>query len=386
MRSTKHHFLIADTFVHDFVYMKRTSLYAAHSALGAKIIPFAGFEMPVNYAKGIIAEHNAVRNAVGMFDVSHMGEVEIRGRDALDFVQRITINDASKLTSGKAQYSAMCYADGGIVDDLLVYCCGTEEERWYLFVINASNIEKDIAWMRGHTGDFGHLELRNVSDEMNLLAVQGPKSLDTLKKLTAVPLDGIPYYSFANGSMAGVEMILSRTGYTGELGMELYFKGGEDVAVVVWSEILRAGAEFGIEPIGLGARDTLRLEKGYCLYGNDIDQTTNPLEAGLGWITKLAKDDFVGKSALVAAKEAGLKRKLVGLRLQQEKMIPRQHYPITAGGRTIGEVTSGTISPVLGKGIALGYVEAAYSNVGMTVNITIRNNDAPAEVVKTPFV
>jgi aminomethyltransferase len=371
--------------------MKRTALYVAHTALGAKIVPFAGFEMPVNYPKGIIAEHNAVRNAVGMFDVSHMGEVEVRGRDALAFVQRITINDASKLTAGKAQYSAMCYADGGIVDDLLVYHCGTDAEPWYMLVINASNIDKDLAWMHEHTAGLDDVQIINASDETNLLAVQGPKSLDTLKKLiskhnTSASLDDIPYYSFANGSLAGVEMILSRTGYTGEIGMELYFKGGEDVAVGVWNEILRAGAEFGIEPVGLGARDTLRLEKGFCLYGNDIDQTTNPLEAGLGWITKLSKEDFVGKSALVAAKEAGVQRKLVGLRLQQEKMIPRQHYPITAEGRTIGEVTSGTISPILGKGIALGYVETAYSQVGTVVNVSIRNNDAPAELVKPPFV
>jgi len=364
---------------------KRTALYEIHQSSGAKIIPFGGFEMPVNYPKGILAEHHAVREAVGMFDVSHMGEVEVRGNDALAFVQHVTTNDASKLTHGQAQYSVLCYDDGGIVDDLLVYCMNDGGETWYMLVINAANIEKDWAWLQSHAAAFD-VQLVNASDETNLLAVQGPKSLETLKKLTSVALEEIAYYNFTLGSLAGADMVVSRTGYTGELGFELYFKGGSSVAVPVWQAIVEAGAEFGLEPIGLGARDTLRLEKGYCLYGNDIDQTTNPLEAGLGWVTKLSKTDFVGKAALVSAKEAGLQRKLVGLRLQQEKIIPRQHYTIHANGKQIGTVTSGGISPLLGKGIALGYVETAYTQPGTVVQISVRGKEYSADVVKVPFV
>lgn len=364
---------------------KRTALYEIHQSSGAKIIPFGGFEMPVNYPKGILAEHHAVRRAVGMFDVSHMGEVEVRGNDALAFVQHVTTNDASKLTHGQAQYSVLCYDDGGIVDDLLVYCMSTGGETWYMLVINAANIEKDWAWLQSQAAAFD-VRLLNLSDETNLLAVQGPKSLETLKKLTSLVLEEIAYYNFTLGSLAGVDMVVSRTGYTGELGFELYFKGGSSVAVPVWQAIVEAGAEFGLEPIGLGARDTLRLEKGYCLYGNDIDQTTNPLEAGLGWVTKLSKTDFVGKAALVSAKEAGLQRKLVGLRLQQEKIIPRQHYTIHVNGKQIGTVTSGGISPLLGKGIALGYVETAYTQPGTVVQISVRGKESAADVVKVPFV
>lgn len=366
---------------------KRTALYDVHVELGAKIIPFGGFDMPVNYPKGILQEHAAVRKNVGMFDVSHMGEVEIRGTNALDFIQALTVNDASKLEFGKAQYSAMCYDNGGIVDDLLVYHCGD----FYMLVINASNIEKDLAWMNevGQkliTKGITDFEIRNVSDEMNLLAVQGPKSIETLQKLTTTTLQDIAYYNFSMGTLAGVEMILSRTGYTGELGFELYFRGGQEIARQVWQSIMDAGAEYSIEPCGLGARDTLRLEKGFALYGNDIDQNSNPLEAGLGWITKLTKSDFTGKTTLEAAKAQGIQRKLVAFKLQQEKVIPRQSYTLHADGKQIGTVTSGGISPMLNIGIGMGYVESAYSQVGSVIHLAVRGKEFPADVVKLPFV
>ena len=366
---------------------KRTALYDVHVELGAKIIPFAGFDMPVNYPKGILQEHFAVRRGVGIFDVSHMGEVEIRGAQALDFVQALTVNDASKLERGKAQYSAMCYDDGGIVDDLLVYHCGD----YFLLVINASNIEKDLAWMRTiarnlASRDITNFTITDVSEEMNLLAVQGPRSIEVLQTLTTTALADIPYYNFAFGTLADVEMILSRTGYTGEVGFELYFRGGAEVARQVWQTIMTAGAAAGIEPCGLGARDTLRLEKGFALYGNDIDQTTNPLEAGLGWITKLSKSDFAAKNVLVSTKEQGVKRKLVAFKLQQEKIIPRQGYTLHTGGAQIGTVTSGGISPMLNIGIGMGYVEAAYSQVGTVIHVAVRGKEYPADVVKLPFV
>jgi aminomethyltransferase len=371
---------------------QRTHLFEVHKALGAKIIPFGGFAMPVNYPNGILHEHLAVRRGVGVFDVSHMGEVEVHGKDALAFVQHLTVNDASTLVPGKAQYSVMCYPDGGIVDDLLVYNC----EDYYMLVINASNIEKDWDWMQKVARNLAleDIALENVSDETNLLAVQGPKSLETLQSLTETPLADIEYYHFADGILAGVPMIISHTGYTGEIGFELYFKGNAATATDVWNAVMQAGAAFGIEPCGLGARDTLRLEKGYTLYGNDIDQDTNPLEAGLGWITKLNKaSDFNGKEALTEAKTQGLKRKLVGFRLQQEKVIPRAHYTLHSndmgapdGGTQIGEVTSGTISPVLNMGIGLGYVEIAYSAVGTTLFVEVRGKRFAADVVKLPFV
>lgn len=360
----------------------RTNFYDIHKALGAKIIPFGGFDMPVNYSKGILHEHFAVRRGVGIFDVSHMGEVEIHGKNALDFVQKLTVNDASKLDVGKAQYSAMCYTEGGIVDDLLVY----RREDHFFLVINASNIAKDVAWMQEVAKNMSDVEIRNLSAEYNLLAVQGPKSLETLQKLTTTALEPIVYYTFQEGTLSGVPMIISRTGYTGELGFELYFRGDEDVAAKVWNSIMEAGAEFGIEPCGLGARDTLRLEKGFALYGNDIDQSTNPLEAGLGWITKLAKDDFTGKSSITSVKEQGVKRKLVGFKLQQEKVIPRQGYTLHADGKQIGTVTSGGISPMLNIGIGMGYVEASHSAVGGVIHLSVRGKEFPAEIVKTPFV
>ncbi|MEO5928416.1 MAG: glycine cleavage system aminomethyltransferase GcvT [Candidatus Kapaibacterium sp.] len=359
--------------------LQRTALYDVHVALGAKIVPFAGFEMPVLY-KGIIAEHTAVRERVGIFDVSHMGEVTVKGPRALDFIQKITINDASVLTDGGAQYSAMCLPNGGIIDDLLVY---RRAENDYLLVINASNIGKDFAWMEENAIDGA--ELRNVSDDYSLLAVQGPKAIETLKKLTDTDLDAIEYYHFVDGKVAGIDAIISRTGYTGEVGFELYLSSEKEPSETVWNAVMEAGAEFGIEPTGLGARDTLRLEMAYCLYGNDIDETTNPIEAGLGWITKANKGEFNGKDAIVAVKEAKPPRKLVGFEMN-ERAVPRGHYKIAAEGREIGEVTSGTSSPTLGKGIGMGYVESAYSKPGTAISIIIRDKEVPATVVKPPFV
>lgn len=358
--------------------MKRTTFYNIHKNLGAKIVEFAGYEMPIQYSS-IIAEHKAVRNSVGVFDVSHMGEVFVSGEKALDFVQHITVNDASKLFAGRVQYSAMCYEDGGIVDDLLVYRISDNE---FLLVINASNIDKDFAWMQKNN-KFG-VELNNQSDEYSLLAVQGPNALKTLQKLTDTPIN-LEYYHFTKLNLAGIDMIFSRTGYTGELGYELYFKGNEKVAEELWNKIFEAGKEFDIQPVGLAARDSLRLEMGFCLYGNDIDQTTNPLEAGLGWITKLSKQSFIGKDALVKFKESGLKRKLVAI-TSDEKTFPRHGYDLSASNNKIGVVTSGTVSPMLDKPIAMGYVETNFAEIGSNINFLIRGKEVPAKVVKLPFV
>jgi aminomethyltransferase len=358
--------------------MKRTPFNDLHKTLGARMVDFAGFEMPVQYS-GIIEEHLAVRNAVGVFDVSHMGEFEVSGRDALSFLQYVTINDVAKLVEGKVQYTAMCYDNGGIVDDLLLYHLGDR----YVLVVNASNIQKDFEWLVSHRR--GDVQLVDVSDRTALLAVQGPKSLATLQKLSSVDLSALEYYHFARGTIAGVPALISRTGYTGELGFELYMEAEPLSCEKVWNAVFEAGKEFGIVPAGLGARDTLRLEKGYCLYGNDIDQTTLPLEAGLGWITKLEKGDFIGKQAILNAKSSGLKRRLVGLMLP-DKVIARHGYPLTVDGTSVGHVTSGTFSPSLQRGIAMGYVETAYANVGGTVNVQVRGKDAPATIVKTPFV
>jgi len=356
--------------------MKKTPFYSIHQKLGAKIVPFAGFEMPVQYA-GIVEEHKKVRTTVGLFDVSHMGEFFVKGEGALAFLQKVTINDVSKLVPGKVQYSAMCYDNGGIVDDLLVYML---DKNSYMVVVNASNSEKDWEWMKKHSSQ--NVQLENKSDETALLAVQGPKSLATLQKLTNVDLFKIQYYSFVQGSVAGVDMIISRTGYTGELGFEIYFDAQH--AEKIWTAIFDAGKEFDIAPIGLGARDTLRLEMGYCLYGNDIDQTTHPLEAGLGWITKLSKENFTAKSVLEKAKQEGLKRTLVGMRLE-EKAIPRHGYSIVANGTPVGVVTSGTFSPSLEKGIAMGYVNIPYNEIGAEVFIDVRGKLVKATVVDVPF-
>jgi aminomethyltransferase len=358
--------------------MKTTAFYEIHKALGAKIVEFAGFQMPVQYS-GIIDEHLTVRNKVGVFDVSHMGEFEVRGTDALQFLQRVTVNDVSKLTEGKVQYSAMCYVDGGIVDDLLVYNVGD----YFMLVVNASNIDKDFEWLQSQLK--GDVDLKNVSDGISLLAIQGPQSCALLQKLTDLRLAEIEYYHFKRGAVAGVPMIISRTGYTGELGFEIFFDATPSTGKKVWDAIFAAGKEFGIAPIGLGARDTLRLEMGFCLYGNDIDQTTHPLEAGLAWITKLDKGEFLGREPMMKAKGAGLKRKLVGLTLP-EKNIARHGFPITSKGSTIGQITSGTYSPSLQKSVAMGYVGSSYAGLGSSVTVSIRGKDIQATIVKVPFL
>ena len=364
--------------------MKKTKLYNIHKKLNAKIIEFAGFQMPVQYSS-IISEHKAVRNSVGVFDVSHMGEVFIEGEKSLEFVQHITINDASKLSPGRVQYSAMCYPNGGIVDDLLVYKL---DDKKFMLVINAANIEKDVAWM--NENNIFNVEINNLSDEYSLIAVQGPNSKAVIQKLynsgsEKQNLENMEYYHFTNSEIAGVDMIISRTGYTGELGYELYFKGNETIAENVWNSIFDSGKEFNIEPAGLAARDSLRLEMGYCLYGNDIDKDTNPLEAGLGWITKLKKKEFIGKKSLLKIKDEGLTRKLSPL-ISQEKAFPRHGYDITVNGNKIGSITSGTVSPVLEKPIALGYINTEYSSEGSEVSFLIRGKEIPAKVVKLPFI
>lgn len=358
--------------------MKKTRFNNIHKKLGAKLVEFAGFEMPIQYSS-IIAEHKAVRNSVGVFDVSHMGEVFVSGKNALDFVQLITVNDPAKLFPGRVQYSAMCYPDGGIVDDLLVYNISSEE---YMLVINASNIEKDFNWMV-ENNKFG-VKLENKSDDYSLLAVQGPKSKDVVEKLMNDKL-GLEYYHFKKDKVAGVDMIVSRTGYTGELGYELYFTGDESEAEKIWNAVFEAGKEYNIQPVGLAARDSLRLEMGYCLYGNDIDKTTNVLEASLGWITKLDKGEFNGKESLLKIKQTGVKRKLVAM-ISDEKTFPRHGYDIMVNGTKVGIITSGTVSPVLEKPIALGYVNSEYASPGSQVNFVIRGKEVPARVVKLPFV
>lgn len=357
---------------------KKVPLHDVHVGLGAKIVPFAGFLMPVRYSSDM-DEHHAVRNGVGIFDVSHMGEFRIGGENALDLLQRVTSNDVSKLTDGKVQYSCLPNDQGGIVDDLLVYRL---HENEYLLVVNASNIEKDWNWIARHNTHGVRME--NVSAATCLFAVQGPKSLPTLQKLTGLDLAAMEYYSFGTGTVAGVDDVLvSATGYTGAGGFEVYVPSQH--ALPVWNAIMEAGAEFGIKPIGLGARDTLRLEMGYCLYGNDITDTTSPLEAGLGWITKFGKE-FTNSQNLKRQKEQGVVRRLVGF-VMRERGIPRGHYPILdASGQPIGEVTSGTQSPTLQNGIGMGYVPPAYATPGTEIRIAIRDKHLKAEVVKMPFV
>ena len=358
--------------------MKLTKLNKQNKSLGAKMVEFAGYEMPVQYSS-IVAEHKAVRNSVGVFDVSHMGEVFVSGKKALEFVQHITTNDASKLYPGRVQYSTMCYHDGGIVDDLLVY---NIDENKYMLVINASNIEKDYKWMI-ENNEFG-VDISDMSNDYSLLAVQGPASDKVIQKLVKSDID-LKYYHFRENKIAGVDIILSRTGYTGETGYELYFMGDEKDAENLWSSIFDAGKEFDIQPVGLAARDSLRLEMGFCLYGNDIDATTNPIEAGLGWVTKLDKEEFIGKEILRKEKEEGSKRKLVAL-ISDERIFPRQGYEITINSSTIGNITSGTVSPVLEKPIALGYVNSEFRTPGTKVDFLIRGKEFPAEVIKLPFV
>ncbi len=358
--------------------MKETALAETHKALGAKMVPFAGYNMPVSY-EGVNIEHQTVREGVGVFDVSHMGEFLVEGPKALELIQKVTSNDASKLDVGRAQYSCLPNETGGIVDDLIVYRVKPET---YLLVVNASNIEKDWAHIAKYNQGIG-AAMRDLSEEYSLLAIQGPKASEAMQSLTSVDLAAIPFYHFVVGDFAGIpHVIISATGYTGSGGFEVYCKNEE--VKQVWDRVMEAGAPYGIKPIGLGARDTLRLEMGYCLYGNDIDDTTSPLEAGLGWITKFTKD-FVNSDGLAAQKEAGVHRKLVGFELN-ERGIPRKDYPIVdAEGNEIGRVTSGTMSPSLGKGIGLGYVPTSHASPGTTVYIQIRKNRLPATVVKTPF-
>tara|TARA_R110002126_G_scaffold118550_3_gene258733 strand:- start:1942 stop:3078 length:1137 start_codon:yes stop_codon:yes gene_type:complete len=357
--------------------MKNTALTETHKALGAKIVPFAGYNMPVQY-EGINIEHETVRQAVGVFDVSHMGEFLIDGEHALELIQKVSSNDASKLTVGKAQYSCLPNNDGGIVDDLIIYKI---KEEQYLLVVNASNIEKDWNWIESKN-DVG-ANMRDLSETYSLLAIQGPKAIEAMQSITSHDLSAIKFYNFVVGDFAGIEhVIISATGYTGSGGFEIYCKNSE--VKQIWDKVLEAGADFGIKPIGLAARDTLRLEMGYCLYGNDIDDTTSPIEAGLGWITKFTKD-FTNSEALKAEKEHGPKRKLIAFELD-DRGIPRHGYDIVDGnGKTIGVVTSGTMSPSLGKGIGLGYVPTIFSDVNSKINIQIRKNAVPATVVKLPF-
>jgi len=364
--------------------IKTTRFTQIHKDLSAKMVEFAGFTMPIQYPGGIISEHNIVREKVGVFDVSHMGEFEVNGPDALAFVQKITTNDASKLAHGGIQYSAMCYEDAGIVDDLLVYRVADDS---FMLVVNGANIDKDWAWCVKNAEGM-NLKLDNVSDDINLLAVQGPASRSTLQKLTDEDIseDTLKYYNFKFGKLAGIEMLISRTGYTGELGFELYFRGDDEVARLVWDKVFEAGAEFGIEHVGLGCRDTLRLEKGYCLYGKDIDQTTNPIEAGLGWITKLAKGEFNGSDVITKVKENKPSRHLVGFVVGADKFIARHGYKIFDGENEIGVVTSGNLSPTLNKAIGMGYVTPEFKNPGSKIEIEARGKKFVAEVIKLPFL
>ncbi len=354
---------------------KKTPFYDVHLRSHAKIVEFAGFLMPILF-RGILEEHRRVRSSVGLFDITHMGEFEVWGKGAHDFIQRMTSNDVSKLAPHQIQYSCMCYDHGGIVDDLLVYRLPDH----YLLVVNGACLEKDFKWLSEHVS--GDVELKDVSDETCLLAIQGPKAEDVLKKLTDYNLPELKFYWSAWGEINGVEMLFSRTGYTGEDGFELYFS--PPYAEKMWNAIMEAGEEFDIEPIGLGARDSLRLEMKYMLYGNDIDQTTNPLEAGLGWIVKSDKGDFIGKGPISEVKEKGIGRKLVAIELG-DKAFPRQHYQIHRDGKQVGEVTSGTFSPSLAKGIGLGYVPIEYSKIGTELDIIIRGKPNKGIVVKPPF-
>jgi aminomethyltransferase len=359
--------------------MNKTALYDKHVSLGAKIVPFAGFDMPVQYS-GVTEEHFAVREKVGIFDVSHMGQFFVEGPSAKDLLQFVGTNNVDSLENGKAQYTCLPNGNGGIVDDLIVYKMADEK---YFVVVNASNIEKDWNHISKHNEKFG-AKLTNASDEMSLIAIQGPKATETLQKLTETNLSEIPYYHFTEGKIAGFDdVIISNTGYTGSGGFEIYFKN--ENAVKIWEAITEAGEEFGLIPCGLASRDTLRLEKGFCLYGNDIDDSTSPLEAGLGWITKFDKD-FVDKEVLAKQKEEGITRKLVGFEMQ-EKAIPRHDYLVVdAEGNEIGKVTSGTMSPMKKIGIGLAYVAKPQFKIDSEIFIQIRNKNIPAKVVKLPFV
>ncbi len=379
------------------VPLSRTPLHAAHVRHEGKMVPFAGYEMPVQYPTGIRAEHAAVREAAGLFDVSHMGEFVVSGPDALALIQKVTVNDASKVEVGQAQYSAMVKPDGGVIDDLIIY---RYPDRW-MMVVNAANHAKDWAWVNEHA-DGLDVDLADHSDDVALLALQGPNARDILRSLASTDaadgIDGIGYYRFAEGEVAGVPATISATGYTGEDGFELYIPlgggaGGDGMAgparaIAVWDALMEAGAGHepghGLVPAGLGARDTLRLEVGYALYGNDLDESHSPLESALGWITKLDKGEFVGRDALAAQKEAGVERRLVGMKLT-ERGIPRPGYPVLIDGAPAGVVTSGTMSPSLGEGIALGYVPASHAKAGSELAVDIRGKAIPAVVQRPPF-
>ncbi len=359
--------------------MKTTPFIQSHRESGAKLIDFGGYEMPVNYPAGIVKEHMAVRERAGLFDVSHMGEIDVKGAQALDLVQFVTTNDASVLFPGRVQYSAMCYEDGGIVDDLLVYMIA---ENHYLLVVNASNKDKDFEWIvKNNTFD---ATVTDISEETCLLAVQGPEAVAKLQSFTDVDLSAIPYYHFKIGSFMGMEdVILSATGYTGEAGLEIYFPTSATDPYSVWRSLLDAG----IEPCGLGSRDSLRLEMGYALYGNDITASTTPLEAGLGWVTKLSKGRFLGSDALTAQKSVGIQKKLVGFVVSVPRAIPRSHYRLAdATGATIGEVSSGGQSIVKGIGIGMGYVDVAHASEGTKIFVDIRNQLVEAVVTRPPFI
>ena len=355
---------------------KKTALYDRHIEAGAKMVEFAGYWMPIQYSS-MTEEHLAVRQTAGLFDVSHMGEFIFKGDKTSDILDYITINNVSKLSVGQVQYSAMCYDNGGIVDDLLVY----RFKDKFMTVVNASNLDKDFSHMKSHTGK--GVELTNISDIITLLALQGPQSLKILSKLTDIDLGSIPYYWFTEGKVAGIDTIISRTGYTGELGFELYID--KNYSVKLWDALFEAGTPLGLKPVGLGARDSLRLEMKYCLYGNDIDETTNPLEAGLGWITKLKKEsNFIGKNALLKIKNDGLTRKLIGFELEG-KAIPRHHYPVYAGGKEVSEVASGIFSPSVKKGVGTCYLPAEMCETGFEFEVDIRGKRIKATVVETPF-
>jgi aminomethyltransferase len=360
--------------------MKNTPFTPMHIALGAKMAEFAGYNMPISYTS-INDEHHTVRQNAGVFDVSHMGEFILRGPKALDLIQRVTSNDASKLVAGKAQYSCLPNNEGGIVDDLIIYCLKENEE--YMLVVNASNIEKDWNWITAHNSD--NADMENISDKTGLLAVQGPKAVQYMQQLTDMDITNLKYYTFVKGTFAGIDnVIISATGYTGAGGVEIYFEDKGDDAEKLWNEIFRIGGAQGMKPIGLGARDTLRLEMGYCLYGNDIDDTTSPLEAGLGWITKFTKD-FTAKAILEKQKAEGVQRKLVGIAMI-DKGIPRHGYKVqNAEGEEIGYVTSGTQAPSLNRAIGMAYIRKDFSQEGNDVFVMIRDKAVKAQVVKMPF-
>lgn len=358
--------------------LARTPLHDRHVAAGGKMVPFAGFSMPVQYPTGITAEHKAVREAAGLFDVSHMGEFMVRGPDALALVQRVSVNDAAKVEVGQAQYSAMCRPDGGIIDDLIVY---RFPDHWML-VVNASNRAKDLAWVQEQAAGMD-VDVEDASDRIALLALQGPSAREILRSLAEPDVDEVKYYRFVEGTVAGRRAVVSGTGYTGEDGFELYV-AAED-AGPIWDALLEAGSDDGLIPAGLGARDSLRLEMGYALYGNDLDENHTTLESGLGWVTKLSKEgDFVGRDALAAQKAEGVDRRLVGLRLEG-KGFPRPGYPIVADGQPVGTLTSGTVSPSLGVGVAMGYVPTVLAEAGTKVQIDLRGRLVDAVVQRPPF-